>query len=341
MKYWHEFFKKKAFCWLFGGHLPALDGPLTSGDVPCQTGSWGRFSGRRPTFCWRRIWFAHPQHVSRQSYMLYNVTDLSCVWSWHSCWSTKNEDNNQPTKARMLARTLVGTVGVGPAPQVCSLRAAFVTSAILCEKLTRTFWKTCIHAFFSQRRADKNPVVIFCFAEKDLLSLACTSFSCFFIATDDFLERLSLSRILYFIVTDKRCLLAAVDRNIFLGIVTALVNIFWTCFRTSLTAGLLPRNIYLSTFSDYCDLYNYLKGYFLICDTWRNTFVCSDMSVCLFSVCSPRIWIQIWTWLFLGSSYMPQNSLHSCKSCSVLQPPPHLPLHNSPPRSHLTPGALF
>lgn len=72
-------------------------------------------------------------------------------------------------------------------------------------------------------RADKNPVVILCFAERDLLSLLCTLFWSFFnfIAKDGFLERLSLSTTLYFIVTDKRCLLAAVDRNVFLGIVTA------------------------------------------------------------------------------------------------------------------------
>lgn len=126
----------------------------------------------------------------------------------------------------MLACILVKTVGVSPDPQVCSLHAAFVTSAILCEKLTKTFWKTCIRAFFPQCRADKNPVVIFCFAEKDLLSLVCTLFSCFFIAMDGFLDRLSLSSLLHFIATDKRSLLAAVDRNILLDIITALVNIF-------------------------------------------------------------------------------------------------------------------
>lgn len=71
-------------------------------------------------------------------------------------------------------------------------------------------------------------MVILCFAEKDLLSLMCTLFSQFFFFTakDDFLESLSLSSTLEFIVTEKRCLLAAVDRNVFLDIITALVNMF-------------------------------------------------------------------------------------------------------------------
>lgn len=77
----------------------------------------------------------------------------------------------QPTKARMLART----VGVSPDPRVCSPRAAFVTSAILCEKLTRTFWKTCIRPFFLSVELTKNPVVIFCFAEKRL-TFTCVRF---------------------------------------------------------------------------------------------------------------------------------------------------------------------
>lgn len=130
----------------------------------------------------------------------------------------------------MLPYILVKTVGAGPAPQARSLRAAFVTSAILLEKLTRTFWKTCIRAFFFSVLSWQNPVVILCFAEKDLLSLMCTLFSqCFFFtAKDGFLESLSLSSTLQFIVTEKRCLLAAVDRNVFLGIITALVNMFWT-----------------------------------------------------------------------------------------------------------------
>lgn len=83
-----------------------------------------------------------------------------------------------------------------------------------------------LRAFFV--RADKNPVVILCFAERDLLSLVCTLFWSFFnfIAKDGFLERLSLSTTLYFIVTDKRCLLAAVDRNVFLDIITEQVNMF-------------------------------------------------------------------------------------------------------------------
>lgn len=81
----------------------------------------------------------------------------------------------------MLLYILVKTVGAGPAPQARSLRAAFVTSAILLEKLTRTFWKTCIRAFFFSVLSWQNPVVILCFAEKDLLSLMCTLFSqCFF-----------------------------------------------------------------------------------------------------------------------------------------------------------------
>lgn len=62
--------------------------------------------------------------------------------------------------------------------------------------------------------------------------------------------------------------------------------------------------------------------YFLIYDSWGNITVRSDLCVCLLSVCSPWIWIQISCWLFLGSSYMPRNSLHSCKSCSALQAPP-------------------
>lgn len=69
-------------------------------------------------------------------------------------------------------------------------------------------------------------MVIFCFAEKDLLSLVRTLFSCFFIAKDSFLKRLSLSSLLYFIATDKRSLLADVDRNIVVSIMTALVNVF-------------------------------------------------------------------------------------------------------------------
>lgn len=71
-------------------------------------------------------------------------------------------------------------------------------------------------------------MVIFCFAEKDLLSLVRTLFSCFFIAKDSFLKRLSLSGLPYFIATDKRSLLADVDRNIVVSIMTALVNEFVT-----------------------------------------------------------------------------------------------------------------
>lgn len=68
-------------------------------------------------------------------------------------------------------------------------------------------------------------MVVLCFTERDLFSLVCTLFCPFFyfLAKDSFLERLSLSTTLYFIVTDKRGLLAAV-RNVFLGIITAQVN---------------------------------------------------------------------------------------------------------------------
>lgn len=69
-------------------------------------------------------------------------------------------------------------------------------------------------------------MVIFCFTEKDLLSLVCTLFSGFFIAKDGFLEMLSLSSLLHFIATDKRSLLAAVDRNVFVSTITALVSTF-------------------------------------------------------------------------------------------------------------------
>lgn len=131
----------------------------------------------------------------------------------------------------MLPYILVKTVGAGPAPQARSLLAAFVTSAILCEKLTRTLWKTCIRAFFSQCRADKT-LWLYCASQRKIyfhLRALCFHIFCFFsTAKDGFLERLSLPSTLQFIVTEKRCLLAAVDRNIFLGIITALVNMFWT-----------------------------------------------------------------------------------------------------------------
>lgn len=130
----------------------------------------------------------------------------------------------------MLLCILVKTVGAGPAPRARSLRAAFVTSAVLCEKLTRTFWKTCIRAFFfSQCRADKT-LWLYCASQRKIyfhLRALCFHVVFFFsTAKDGFLESLSLSSALQFIGTDKRCLLAAVDRNIFLGIITTLVNMF-------------------------------------------------------------------------------------------------------------------
>lgn len=44
-----------------------------------------------------------------------------------------------PQKHRMLARSVVEAVGVGPALRVSSSRSAFVTSGILCGKLSWTF----------------------------------------------------------------------------------------------------------------------------------------------------------------------------------------------------------
>lgn len=44
-----------------------------------------------------------------------------------------------PQKHRMLARSVVEAVGVGPALRVGSPRSAFVTSGILCGKLSWTF----------------------------------------------------------------------------------------------------------------------------------------------------------------------------------------------------------
>lgn len=46
--------------------------------------------------------------------------------------------------------------------------------------------------------------------------------------------------------------------------------------------------------------------------------------MCL-SLRSTCIWIQHRSELFLGSTYMLLNSLHSCKSCSLQQPPPPKP----------------
>lgn len=145
------------------------------------------------------------------------------------------------------------------------------------------------------------------------------------------------------IVTEKRCLLAPVDRNIFLGIITALVNMFWTITAWQSGTSLHIKGSFLINI--YWPLWlisSSLKRLLLFPDLWFiRKHICLVRFVCLFCVCSPWIWIQICSRLFLGSSYMPQNSLHSCKSCSVLQPPPHLPPDNSSPCSHLTPGALF
>lgn len=216
------------------------------------------------------------------------------------------------------------SVGVGPDPRVCCLRAAFVTSAILCEKLTRTFWKTCIRAFFVSVELTKKPPWGYIWFHRERFTF--TLFWCFFIAKDGFLETLSLSSLLYFIATDKRSLLAAVDRNIFLSITTALVNIFCNNSMPAWWTGtpFMKRAVFLETSTDFCGLYHHcLKDfdYFLIYGSWGNISVRSDLCVWPLSVCTFWVWIQICSRLFLGSSYMPQNSFHSCKGCSVLQPP--------------------
>ena len=70
----------------------------------------------------------------------------------------------RPQKHRMLSCIVVNAAGVGPALQVSSLCSAFVTSAILREKLTRTFWKNLHICLFSRSvKLTKSPVVIFRF----------------------------------------------------------------------------------------------------------------------------------------------------------------------------------
>lgn len=82
----------------------------------------------------------------------------------HSCWGIKEGDNAKATKHRMLVWIVVNAVGVGPALQISSQHSAFVTSEIPCEKLTRTFWETCIFASFSRSiKLTKSLVVIFHF----------------------------------------------------------------------------------------------------------------------------------------------------------------------------------